>query len=235
MKNYTQLNNYRYERKFVGKNISRSSAELIVRKNDAFFSSVFHPRQVNNIYFDTPGLDCYFDNLFGIGKRWKARVRWYENRFGQIESPVLEFKLKTGFTGTKKSFPLPGFSINENNFDATEWKKIFISAQLPENFHDKIKGMEPVLLNTYKRSYFASIDNNFRITVDDNLEYFNLRPTWNYFIHPYKELFKTVVELKYDDNLDSKADKITDQFPFRLDKNSKFVSGMSHFRQAVAE
>jgi len=235
MKNYTHLNTYRYERKFVGNNMPRAVAEMIVKQNRAFFVAVFHPRQVNNIYFDTPGLDCYFDNLFGVAKRWKARVRWYDNQFGNIDSPVLEFKLKQGHTGTKKSFQLPSFKIDKNNFNAAHWKKIFGEASLPEEITEKLSGLQPVLLNSYLRSYFTTVNKEFRITVDDRLEYFNLRPSWNILIHKHKEVFKTVVELKYDTALDSKAAEITNQFPFRLDKNSKFVSGMSHFRSAIAE
>lgn len=213
----------------------RSFAELIIKKNDAFFVPIFQPRWVNNIYFDTPGLDCFFDNLFGIGKRWKARVRWYDNQFGNIDSPILEFKWKQGHTGTKSSYPLPGFKIDRNNFNAVEWKKIICKEHLPEEAINKISGMQPVLLNSYKRSYFETINRKFRTTVDDQLEYYGLRPTWNCLIHKHKETLKTIVELKYNHEADTEAEKITNQFPFRLDKNSKFVSGMSYFRNSIAE
>lgn len=235
MKGYTKLNSYRYERKFVGNRFSRAAAETVVKQNSAFFLPVFHPRRVNNIYFDTPGLDCFFDNLFGIGNRWKARVRWYDNQFGRIDSPVLEFKIKKGLTGTKKSYPIPPFAIDDADFNALEWKNIFLNAQLPVDLLEKIKGMQPVIFNSYFRSYFSTANKKFRITVDDEMEYYNLRPTWNRMMHKHKEFMKTVIELKYDAEYDSKATEITNEFPFRLDKNSKFVSGMSHFKSAIAE
>lgn len=232
---YTELNHYRYERKFVAASFSAMQAEALVRQNSAFFVPVFHPRRVNNIYFDTPGLDCYFDNLFGIGKRWKVRIRWYGDLFGDIASPILEFKLKKGFVGTKQSFRLPGFIFEKNGFNAEVLSVLFRKADLPGDVHEKLQGLQPVLANSYRRSYFSTLNGKFRITIDDNLEYYHLRPSWNDLNAVFRENGKTVLELKYDEIHDSEAQKITNQFPFRLDKNSKFVSGMSYFRNDIPE
>lgn len=233
---YTELNTYRYERKFVTQNYSRLATELIIKQNSAFFSSVYHPRRINNIYFDTPGLDCFFDNLFGNAVRWKARIRWYGKKFGEINNPRLEFKLKKGLTGTKKSFLLPSFEIDKKDFDTSFFYEYFEMANLPDEVKDRMKKLQPVLINSYRRSYFVSINQRYRVTVDDNLEYYNLRSGWNIiFPHPFKEIHKTVVELKYDQEWNDEAEQITNQFPFRLDKNSKFVAGMRHFRSEIAE
>ncbi len=233
--NYTELKTYRYERKFVAAQTSRLAAESVIKQNQAFFVPAFYPRKVNNIYFDTPGLDCYFDNLFGNGHRWKTRIRWYGSVFGKVDSPVLEFKIKKGFVGTKKSFRLPSFEIDKQNFDATILRPVFAKADLPEEIRERLINLQPVLLNSYKRSYFTSLNNKFRVTVDDGLEYYNLRSTWNSFPHKFEEHLKTVVELKYDQEWDAEAEIITNQFPFRLDKNSKFVAGMSYFRSEIPE
>ena len=106
---------------------------------------------------------------------------------------------------------------------------------MPVDVKEKLTGLQPVLLNTYLRSYFVTLNNRYRITVDTHLEFYNLRPTWNHFQFKFSEQLKTVVELKYDQEWDNEAEKITNQFPFRLDKNSKFVAGMSHFRNEVPE
>jgi SPX domain protein involved in polyphosphate accumulation len=231
---YTQLNTYRFERKFVASCFTRTASEAVVKQNSAFFDPIFHPRRVNNIYFDTPGLDCYFDNLFGNGERWKARIRWYENRFGHIESPILEFKIKSGLTGTKRSFAFPGFALDQKRLDSRIFKPLFEKADLPEEIQLKMAAMQPVLFNSYLRSYFKSRDKNFRITVDTDMEFYNLRPTWNHFQHVYKEPLKSVIELKYDMEFDREAQLISNELPFRLDKNSKYVAGMSHFRSEIA-
>lgn len=233
---YTELKTYRYERKFIAQNFSRLATESIIKQNSAFFSSVFHPRKINNIYFDTPGLDCYFDNLFGNGQRWKARIRWYGKKFGEVKNPRLEFKLKKGLTGTKKSYLLPSFEIDKKDFDTGILHQYFSEADLPDEVKDRMKKLQAVLMNSYKRSYFVSVNKRFRVTVDDNLLYYNMRSGWNlFFPHPFKEFDKTVVELKYDRKWNDEAEQITNQFPFRLDKNSKFVSGMRHFKNEIAE
>lgn len=232
---YTELINYRYERKFVTEHFSEKETEAVVKQNSAFFTPLFTPRRVNNIYFDTPGLDCYFDNLFGNGHRWKVRVRWYGNIFGKVKSPILEFKIKKGLVGIKKSFRLPSFIINQDNFDADVLKELFLSAKLPDEINAKLTGTQPVLLNTYQRSYYSTFSKKFRITIDNELEYYNLRPTWNSFQFKFTEQRKTVVELKYDEKWNDEADIITNELPFRLNKNSKFVAGMNHFRNEIPE
>lgn len=232
---YTELNTFRYERKFVATGLSPVAAEMVVKQNHAFFAAAYSPRVVNNIYFDTPGLDCYFDNLFGNGQRWKCRIRWYGDRFGKIYSPILEFKIKKGLVGTKKSFHLPEFDLPMSRFNASDLLTLIRNADLPEEIRERIMKLQPVLLNSYKRSYFISNDKKFRITVDSELEYYNVRSNWNSFVHPYSERLKTVVELKYDEMWNDEAKEITNEFPFRLDKNSKFVAGMSHYRSEIAE
>lgn len=190
---------------------------------------------MNNIYLDTPGLDCYFDNLFGNGARWKARIRWYNSRFGQIERPILELKIKKGLTGTKRSYVLPGFYLEERRFEYGTLAEVLKKAEISEEIKIRLTAMQPVLFNSYERSYFSSYDKKFRITVDTDLEYINLRPTWNHLRHVYKESPKAIIELKYDQEHDYEASRISNELPFRLDKNSKFVAGMSHFRSEIAE
>lgn len=233
MDGYTRLDTYRYERKFVGEKVPRPVAESIVKQNSAFFATTYPARQVNNMYFDTSGMDCYFANLFGIAERTKVRIRWYGNLFGEVQSPVLEFKIKKGFTGTKKSFELPPFSINEARFNGDFWKDYFRQAGLPDEVLVKLTGFQPVLLNAYQRSYFESHNRKFRITVDDQMKYYNLRPSWNQFLHALNEHQKSVIELKYDQDWENETELITNQFPFRLDKNSKYVCGVSYFRTEI--
>lgn len=235
MQGYTELNTYRYERKFVAHSLNRFATEAVIKQNSAFFVPAYAARYINNIYFDTPGLDCYFDNLFGNGERWKARLRWYGDKFGEINSAVLEFKIKKGLVGTKKSYPMPSFVFTQSVFNTSELSKLFDKAGLPDEIREKLVGLQPVLLNRYLRSYYATLNKKFRITIDDQLEYFNMKPSWNHIQHSFKESNKVVVELKYDMENDINASDISNQFPFRLDKNSKFVSGMSHFRNEIAQ
>ncbi len=235
MQGYTELNTFRYERKFVANQLNRLATEAVIKQNSAFFIPAYSKRRINNIYFDTPGLDCYFDNLFGNNNRWKVRLRWYGERFGEVSSPILEFKIKKGSVGTKKSYQIPSFFFNKDVFHTNDLTKIFDNAGLPQEIREKLIGVQPVLFNSYFRSYFTTLNKKYRVTVDDQMEYYNMKSTWNHLQHLFSENTKVVVELKYNQEHNPGAGQISTEFPFRLDKNSKFVSGVSHFRSEIAE
>lgn len=232
---YTPLNNYRYERKFVCNTSHKGQLNIIVRQNKAAFRRAYPGRQINNIYFDTPGLDCYFDNLFGIGKRWKARIRWYGDLFQDILNPVLEIKIKQGLVGTKQSWVLKSISFAADFSDIKIIRNTIAASDLPEDVRSKMLGMQPVLVNNYQREYFVSADKNFRLTLDSDLTFRDFRMFRKTTRQVYKERGKLVVELKYAQEFDEEAGTISNSFPFRLNKNSKFVSGMMFIRPGVAE
>ena len=102
---------YRYERKYFITKITGKDIDSIVKLHPAIFSEIFHERSVNNIYFDTPDLNNYFDNIDGNMYRVKSRIRWYGMTFGVIEKPVLELKIKNGLLGRKESYSLDTFKL----------------------------------------------------------------------------------------------------------------------------
>jgi SPX domain protein involved in polyphosphate accumulation len=216
---------YRYERKFVFENKHPAYVEVIVKNNQANFREIFQQRHVNNIYFDKPGLKFYSDNYDGNSNRQKVRLRWYGDSLGQVYNPILEFKIKKGELGLKKSYPLPNFII-DNGFNAQQLKAIFERADLPDNVREEIGGLEARLLNTYSRRYFRSFDHHFRFTIDKKLEYFRFSQQNNLFLHKIADYQNVILELKYDSNYASEVSNITSQLPVRLSKFSKYVSGM---------
>ena len=107
-------NNYRYERKFLISELTREEVQSLIKSHTVMFREIYHPRYVNNIYFDTFDMGSYFDNVNGAFNRVKVRIRWYGDLFGPIKKPILEFKIKKGLLGTKISNPLCPFFLNEN-------------------------------------------------------------------------------------------------------------------------
>ncbi len=81
----------RYERKFQAPRRSREAVDFHIRLNPGMFSSVFHPRAVNNIYLDSPALRFYFMNTEGAADRTKVRIRWYGDLFGALSRPGRAF------------------------------------------------------------------------------------------------------------------------------------------------
>ncbi|MCX6928043.1 MAG: VTC domain-containing protein [Verrucomicrobia bacterium] len=216
---------YRYERKFLVPPDSRNSVEPGIRLNPALFSPLYQPRVVNNIYLDSPALGLYFLNLDGAAERTKVRIRWYGNLLGQIAAPVLEFKLKRGLLGSKESYPLKPFYL-DNTFASGTLRQVMGESALPANVRQLLSGLEPALLNCYRRKYYRSADRQYRLTVDSRLEFFRLHRSHNALLCKAAHWPFQVVELKYDEAHSAGADAIAAALPFRLTKMSKYVFGV---------
>ena len=82
---------------------------------------------------------------------------------------------------------------------------------------------KPVLINNYLRRYFISSCKKFKFTFDKNLNFYS-------FLGKKRRLIKTkqnILEIKYDKNEMINSGKITNYFPFRLSKSSKYVTGIN--------
>jgi len=216
----------RYERKFVTERWNRAAVEQNVKLNAGCFNEIFHLRQVNNIYFDTPLLKAFYDNTEGNTHRKKYRIRWYGEKLGNIKSPVLEVKIKNAFLGSKLSFKLKPFTFSAN-ISTVFFASLFADSDLPKEIKFEISEQVPVLYNSYCRRYFRSFDQKFRITVDDQMEFTGIYPENNSLINSKKLSGKTILELKYDEKHDNTAHRISGQFPYRYSKSSKYTDGIS--------
>jgi len=218
------LKNSRYERKFQVSDMQLAAVHQQIRLHPAAFSLIFYPRYINNIYLDTADLDAFHENLTGHGKRKKARVRWYGDMMGEVVKPVLEFKIKEGILGNKLLFPLKSFKMDES-FDAGMLRDIFLRSSLPDWALETVLKQKPSLVNRYKRTYYMTFDKKFRLTVDEEMSYFAIGPSPNYFLEKYVSS-DLVVELKYAYADYQQAIGIADYLPFRLTKSSKYVNGI---------
>ncbi|MCF6169414.1 MAG: polyphosphate polymerase domain-containing protein [Bacteroidales bacterium] len=214
----------RFERKFLVADMHYADIEQQVRVHPAAFSPIFHPRTINNIYFDSNEFDFFHDNVSGKGSRKKARIRWYNNLLGNIEKPVLEFKIREGMLGNKRSFPLKPFAL-DTHLTTKKLQAVFYASGLPDWALEVLLQLKPALLNCYRRKYFLSFDNKFRLTLDDQLTYYSIAGNNNTFVENYKSE-DVIVELKYDKQNDDVAPAITNNLPFRLTKSSKYVNGV---------
>jgi SPX domain protein involved in polyphosphate accumulation len=205
----------RYERKYKIENLSLSLVKQSIRLHPAGFRKIFPDRQVNNIYFDTLDWTTFKENVMGIAERKKFRVRWYGENLQAIEIPVFEIKIKSNQLGDKISFPIAPFQLSNLNILTKEIQKLS-EAEVP---------LTPTLLNSYNRSYFASPDDKFRITIDRKLRYFSLLNNSRFNAYRIQDE-EVVLELKYDETLDLATDRITQHLPFRMTKSSKYVNGI---------
>jgi len=212
----------RYERKYFVTDLSVEEVECVLKMNSFYFSEIFNQRFINNIYFDSPSLQCLDDNILGVSNRFKVRVRWYGSLFGIIRKPTLELKIKEGHLGKKHSLALDEFKLEPGSS---------LKKQIPElkTIYEKINFdlsvYKPSLINRYQRKYFLSKDKKFRVTIDTNQIFSTVNK--NTPIKKIKDKDSVILELKYEENNDALSHQVSSGFPFRLTKSSKYVRGLS--------
>jgi hypothetical protein len=217
---------WRYERKFLTDQLDVHQVRALINLHPAMFYQPYPPRCVNNLYLDTEELDNYQDNVSGVGQRHKVRIRWYgDGLFGPVEGPVLEFKVKDGLVGTKIGYPFAPFSLDDR-FCHRHYQEILRGADLPEHVRQRLRGLRVVLCNRYYRWYYATHDGRFRVTVDAELAFYQVRRVRNHFMHRHVDHRTVVVELKYQTPLDVEAERVARAFPFSVTKNSKYATGI---------
>ena len=209
-------NDFRYEKKWVFKNIDKETLLSNLINSKLFFREQFKPRTINSIYFDTIDLKSAADNLDGVSEREKFRVRWYGKNSNLLVSPVLENKVKINFQGRKFFYKLDDFKnkiLNQNNL--LNLTKI-INKLLP------FKNLYPVSMISYKRIYLISSNNGIRATLDFDLKHKKLI---NYIEDFFINVDDIILELKYSTNLDSYLRKQISGIT-RVSKNSKYVNSL---------
>ncbi len=207
----------RYERKYKVEQVHPRVVEQVIRLHPAGFRLLFPPRRVNNLYFDTPDFAAFQDNVTGAPKRLKYRLRWYGEHFGEITDPVLEVKVKDNLLGWKKHLPLEKGRYAYRDFPDLVARCRQLAGKGPD--------MQPVLLNTYQRSYWSAPALPFRLTIDSVLRF------GRYTAGAVPRLTlrdeAVVLEVKYDAPADSDTEFVLQHLPFRLSKNSKYVTGIN--------
>ena len=220
---------YRYERKFTASALHSSEVFFQVKKHPALFREIFYPRQVNNIYFDTSGLKFYTENKLGISERKKVRIRWYGDTFGQVAKPKLEYKIKAGLLGTKWTFDLRPFEMGDG-ISFSKLQSVFANSNLPPEILEDLQPLRPSLLNSYRRTYFMSADENYRLTFDEDLRFHRVDVFQQKSMEKRLQERHFILELKYAADMDDEANRVSSKLPFRLDKSSKYVSGIDLIR-----
>lgn len=207
----------RYERKYKVEQVHPRVVEQIIRLHPAGFRPLFPPRRVHNLYFDTPDFAAFQDNVTGTPQRLKYRLRWYGAHFGQVANPVLEIKVKDNLLGWKKHLPLEKGQYAYGDFPAL----VAHCRQLTGKGLD----LQPVLLNTYQRSYWTAPALPFRVTIDSELRFGQYAAGAPPRLTLRDE--SVVLEVKYDATADSDTAFVLQHLPFRLSKNSKYVTGIN--------
>lgn len=205
----------RYERKYRIEAATAQEVENILQQIPLSFQTAYPDRRVNSIYLDDFAFQALNDNLGGIAERYKYRIRWYGKNLEKIKKPVLEKKIKKNQLGAKEFKKLPDFRWDAD-FDFTA----FLQANTDLSFD-----MRPVTVISYWRSYFVSFDGLVRATIDRDLKFYKCQNGYGISKNGVNDK-AIILEIKYDESLDNKLDEVFQAIPFRLGKNSKYVSGV---------
>ena len=112
----------RHEIKCVLEAGQAAAVESWIALHPAAFRRAYADRKINNVYFDSPELDCFRENLSGTSSRTKCRLRWY-GEDSAATNAVFELKRKRNLQGTKTrqaiSFPEPLCGLSFTQISAT--------------------------------------------------------------------------------------------------------------------
>lgn len=132
-----------------------------------------HPsRVVQSIYLDTHDGLALQDNLAGIARRQKLRLRWYGDDVGAVHGQ-LEWKCRDNNLGDKEVLPLP-VPITVTGATRRGFCRALHEAVTPR-WQQRLRGREPAQWIRYHRDYLASADGSLRLTLDRDIAAFDLR------------------------------------------------------------
>jgi SPX domain protein involved in polyphosphate accumulation len=212
---------YRLERKFVAPIHTVPQLERLIRTHPGLFSEAYPPRGVHSVYLDTLGLRHYQASVAGVQHRRKIRVRWYGAADALAESDcALEIKVKAGWAGTKQVIPL-------GRLNGGAVTRASLKDALGERAPMALETLLPVLLVSYRRRYFRSASGLFRLTLDTDVSY--VRVGGDTLQRTVRRDRTAILELKYAVDTPG-AERITQSFPFRLARNSKYTEGIEQTR-----
>ena len=223
-KDYSSL---RYERKYVVPMKYDFMLPKFLVTSKMRLAPQYEDRIVNSIYLDTYNLQFFHENINGLSKRKKFRVRWYGDP-NCINNPVLEVKIKNGNLGKKIIYPIEFHQSSDVLSDINEIVDLLVKFRTSESFSEILKYLKPNLFVSYTRKYFISKVLDCRLTIDKNIEYKSI----NFQTNSMQKLYSknnTIMELKYPSNLNLRQLGLFSNFPFRITSNSKYVQGLNSF------
>lgn len=186
---------------------------------------------VNSLYYDSAGLDCYYQKIAGLRTRKKLRVRFYNGDF-KPETPVfLEIKRKYDTVVVKDRLVLNYQQAKDllvgskmNDLDLTEAEKNTLNEFL---WLKEYNGMTPTVMVCYKRKPFISkLDPNFRVTIDFGLKTYSA--DWldsrgeERFVSPDT----AVLEVKFNNILPAWFHQIIERYGFDQRPFSKYCNSL---------
>jgi len=218
--------NLRYEKKMIFDALRLGEVRSWVYSHSNAFKVAYPPRQVNNLYFDTPERLLMTEHANGVANREKFRFRWYGENWCAREGNI-EIKKKIGHLGYKITHPIN----NIIDFSRLDWREIIrlLKEKSSGDFSFLLDNLKPVVINQYQREYFVSADEKIRVTLDYDMKAFGQSFGFSPNI-TFRQLLvnNVIIEMKATmDECQRIADALA-EFPLRCVQNSKYLNAMEY-------
>lgn len=178
----------------------------------------FPDREIHSVYLDTADLDDYQDNIAGISKRGKTRLRWYND---ERKKMVLELKNKQGRLANKLVIQLEN-SLAEWPFDRAVCNRLLRSHARSRAISRELC-LFPCLHVQYQRAYYE-IATGIRMTCDTDIFYQRLYPVRTEYVK--RSVVDVVIEFKYAPEDSKEVRRLLSGMPGRVFRHSKYVVGI---------
>ena len=209
------FSDFRFEKKYNINNFESKNLINYIKSNSKLFK-IYPSRVVNSIYYDTHDLKFVSENLSGTSFRKKLRLRWYNNDFINAKAEIKIKKNKMNAKVKRGIVDLSNDNIVKNIRDLNKnesFKEMVFNYLSDEILYPKIKV-------SYSRDYYYY--KGLIITFDKDLSFTD--------INDQKKIKKTdncVFEVKFSSDKLDLYNQIVSDFPFRISRNSKYITGMA--------
>jgi hypothetical protein len=187
----------------------------------------YDSRIVNSIYYDDDANSSVSDNISGISKRQKFRVRWYGSDVA--EKPTLEIKTRVNKTGLKMNLDFPEENNSIQTLGLSEIGNIF-ELVLRKQFPNFSLNLNPKIQVSYGREYYEDT-RGLRITIDQNINFCDVSRADKPFsgvIIPYSQ---NVIEFKFIADLYPMVCDLLRMTNFLPKRHSKYLIGLAKIGQ----
>ena len=217
----------RYEIKFIlnAHELFQFKQKLIL---DTTFQNTFESRIVNSIYFDDVNNMSAADNLSGISKRKKYRLRWYGKALN--DQANFEVKIRNNKIGYKEYFSLPKEHEDLNKLELRYFARMF-DRVLDLKYKNPSFQLFPKLQLAYSREYFEDKE-GIRLTIDDQIKF------WQIFDESYAyhgtpiSYEKKIIELKFAKELYPNVVNFLRNTSLLPKRHSKYLVGLAKLGEA---
>jgi hypothetical protein len=214
----------RHELKFVAPPTEPSHILQWLRAHRLAFRESYPSRRVNSVYFDSLEYSDYAQTIEGMNVRSKVRLRWYSRETSAIKSQ-LEVKNKRDFLSWKLTYALAApLSLDESWNRITETLRRNVAREaLPW----LVARPQPVIMNSYTRRYFETLDGSIRATIDSDQQVYDQR----YGARPNLRrrtpmTAATILEVKMPPELAPEVGAALAGLRLKLSRNSKYCAAV---------